>query len=829
MIYREADLDAIDDRWTLDLGLGLGLFSDVAIDARLPLITQQSGIGIGGGLAAVSAGDLRLRGKWRLLERELNRPFGLALQGAIYVPTGDREGFSSDGLVRFEPRVVADVALGRVLLMANLGYQVRPKRVVAEYRHDDAVRWGLAARMPLSHGFDMEGALFGEHLMFPADVDGVSAWNRFGHPVEALGGFGWNFRGMRASIAAGAGVTRGVGAPAYRVVFGLGYAPFGQEDVLAGRTVIARDFDGDGFAGDADRCPYEPETFDGFEDHDGCPDLDDDGDGIADLVDLCPTQPGIAAKAGCPAIDTDGDGLDDAADACPTLPGSRDADGCPEPRDSEQWRSRFAVMTAGECEPDDAECTPSTRDVEEPFPEAVFFPTGQSRFKPDEHPLLERLANKMLEDRSIVMLYVEGHTDSIGDAEFNQELSRSRAQTVYDVLIRRGVEAQRLEVRPYGESRPIASNDTAQGRTRNRRVAFQMVVRHRGRDLEVQNVSSRVEIPTLTMADFDFDRRKLVGFRPPRFVEGTLLRAPDGWRCSLGSEAPRAELTLLTVGPPVVQGMRYPGWSSLQRLLCRHGRDTVAFDIEVEIPPFGVRGVFADAVQLTTQRPTHVDLRFAGRTIPLEVDAAGYRVDQVAVSADVLRLRLLADAAQPEARSVKLGVGDRVLLNVPLLEPVDGLDIEPLPTQRRFIEIGGGATALVAGQMFASPGQLGTTALPALRFTARAIATNWFSVGGVVDVGGLFGPDPILFTPSFGGEAVFHLPTQLFRPFVSTGVQAFFPGLDAARPAWDNAVGIDWEPAVGAGLRASFRATVITDDGTIVWLPGGFLGTFGTF
>lgn len=830
VVFRQPSLlEAVDNRWTLDLGMGLGLFGDLQLDARMPLVTTQSGVGIGNDLSAISAGDLRLRGKWRLLERTLANPVGFAIQGALYVPTGDRDGFTTDGVARFEPRIIVDAELGPVVVLVNAGYQIRAKRFIGAYRHDDIFRWGLGARLPLGGGFDVQGNLFGEHSFMPANVDGGNTPNKFAHPLEALGGFGWNFRGFRVSAAGGAGVTRGVGAPAYRVVFGLGYTPFKEDDELAGRTVIAHDFDDDGFAGDADQCPYSAETFDGFEDLDGCPDDDDDGDMVADIVDLCPMEPGLPAKSGCPAVDRDADGIDDGADACPTIPGSATGDGCPESRESEQWRSRFAVMSAGDCDPEDRDCTPSTNDRIEEFPEAVFFGTGRDRFRPIEHPLLERVAARMRDDPTIVKLVIEGHTDSVGDAEYNKELSRGRAATVKEVMIRRGVDPERLEVEAHGEEQPIDSNETPDGRARNRRVSFRMVVRRRGKEEQIQDVASEVELPTLTIADFEFDRRMLVGFRPPRFVEGATLRAPEDWKCSIGSEEPRQEILLMTAGPPVVQGLRYPGWTTEHRLTCRKFRSVIAFDIEVEIPPFGVRGVWSRGVQLTSRRPTEIELRFAGRAMPLDVGIDGYRLkEKITVSADVLRVRLRPTGGATPS-SARLRSADRVLLNVPLLPARDDIDVEPIPPQRRFIEIGGGPTVLAAGRAFTTPGQISGTALGSMRFTARALATNWFSVGGVLDIGAALGPDPLLFAPAVGGEAVFHLPTSLVRPFVSTGVQALLLGLDDARPAWDNTIGLDYEPASGAGLRAAFRATVVTSTGEVLLLPGAFLGTYGTF
>lgn len=101
------------------------------------------------------------------------------------------------------------------------------------------------------------------------------------------------------------------------------------------------DNDGDGIPDRHDDCPDEAEDFDGYQDHDGCPDPDNDGDGIPDVIDQCPDEPetfnGYKDRDGCPdeIVDSDGDGIPDEDDLCPDSPedldGFQDHDGCPDP------------------------------------------------------------------------------------------------------------------------------------------------------------------------------------------------------------------------------------------------------------------------------------------------------------------------------------------------------------------------------------------------------------------------------------------------------------------------------------------------------------------
>jgi OOP family OmpA-OmpF porin len=90
------------------------------------------------------------------------------------------------------------------------------------------------------------------------------------------------------------------------------------------------DKDGDGINDPQDKCPDEPEDKDGFEDQDGCPDLDNDKDGIPDGQDKCPNDLGPAENMGCPDTDKDKDGLNDRLDKCPDQAGPADNGGCPD-------------------------------------------------------------------------------------------------------------------------------------------------------------------------------------------------------------------------------------------------------------------------------------------------------------------------------------------------------------------------------------------------------------------------------------------------------------------------------------------------------------------
>ena len=104
--------------------------------------------------------------------------------------------------------------------------------------------------------------------------------------------------------------------------------------------------------------------------------------------------------------------------------------------------------------------------------EAVYFDSGKATIQGRSNPVLNDVAAVLEAHPEIEKVVVEGHTDSVGGKKKNQELSQARAESVRDYLVRRGVAAQRIEAKGFGSSRPVATNLTAPGRERNRRVEF---------------------------------------------------------------------------------------------------------------------------------------------------------------------------------------------------------------------------------------------------------------------------------------------------------------------------------------------------------------------
>ncbi len=227
------------------------------------------------------------------------------------------------------------------------------------------------------------------------------------------------------------------------------------------------DSDGDGVIDEKDKCPNTPAGR--KVNADGC-ELDSDGDGVIDALDKCPGTPaGRKVNADGCEFDSDGDGVVDALDKCPGTPAGRkvNADGCELDSDgdgivdgNDKCPTVFAKTADG--------CPPAL------VLHGVNFDNSEAVLRLDAYPILDE-AVKGLKVWGDVNVEVAGYTDSVGTDEYNMDLSQRRAEAVRAYLIGKGVAADRLIAKGYGESQPVADNDSEEGRFKNRRVELSPV------------------------------------------------------------------------------------------------------------------------------------------------------------------------------------------------------------------------------------------------------------------------------------------------------------------------------------------------------------------
>jgi OmpA-OmpF porin, OOP family len=173
----------------------------------------------------------------------------------------------------------------------------------------------------------------------------------------------------------------------------------------------------------------------------GCS-MDSDNDGVSDDIDRCPDMAGVVALKGCP--DTDGDGIADMDDKCPNDKGTSANNGCPEITKADIVKITYIGSK-------------------------LFFENNSDKLKVASLSQLDELT-LILNKYQGAKLTIEGHTDSVGADEFNMNLSQKRSDSVKQYLMSKGIEEARLVAVGFGETKPVATNNTALGKAKNRRV-----------------------------------------------------------------------------------------------------------------------------------------------------------------------------------------------------------------------------------------------------------------------------------------------------------------------------------------------------------------------
>jgi len=222
---------------------------------------------------------------------------------------------------------------------------------------------------------------------------------------------------------------------------------------VAGLTSLkgCPDTDGDGVADKNDKCPDTPKGW--KVDASGCP-LDQDKDGITDALDKCPDTPALVAvdKNGCP-LDRDGDGVPDYMDNCPDVAGTKENKGCP-------------VIEAA------AEEIMLAPDM---LVDPVYFGYDRASYLSGEKKKIDKLV-KILKSNDKLKVNLTGNADSKGTEEYNMALTEKRIDSVVKTIQSSGIPEDRIsKEKALGETKPAATNDTAEGRALNRRVTFEVI------------------------------------------------------------------------------------------------------------------------------------------------------------------------------------------------------------------------------------------------------------------------------------------------------------------------------------------------------------------
>ncbi|MDI9337216.1 MAG: OmpA family protein [Alphaproteobacteria bacterium] len=232
------------------------------------------------------------------------------------------------------------------------------------------------------------------------------------------------------------------------------------------------DKDKDGILDTADMCPTTP----GLKRYKGCPIPDTDGDGINDEIDKCPTVKGLKKFRGCPPPDTDMDGIIDAEDSCPYQKGIARYFGCPPPDKDHDSVS------------DDDDLCPDVPGLKSNYgcPDynlellkignRFYFETAKFSLLAATKTKLINIIKK-LEGIPNVSILLEGNTDTVGNYNYNLNLSYQRANSVKNFLTQKSkLSVKNIVVKGYSYTKPIASNLLKDGRALNRRVDLSIII-----------------------------------------------------------------------------------------------------------------------------------------------------------------------------------------------------------------------------------------------------------------------------------------------------------------------------------------------------------------
>lgn len=442
-------------------------------------------------------GDVRVAGVVQLVDIDTDG-IGVAVVPQLSLPTGTPARYTGAGSVA--GGITGSFAvrpIDALVLNANLGVSAARASDLGELSFGSGLTGGFGAAYtvadPVAVGVEFDGLI--------GLTGGVGPYNK--NPVEAhlYGTYGTG-GGLVGTLGLGTGLVAGLGAPDIRVIAGVAYHRPGVPPV--------QDVDADGIFDDVDACVDVAEDKDGFEDTDGCPDLDNDKDGVADAADACRADPedvdGFEDADGCPDPDNDKDGVADADDACPVVAGTVAAHGCPD-RDGDtlidsvdQCPDAAGPAATSGCPDRDGDLVPEPRDQCPDVPrdpredptrsdgcpkkvivtasgitilDKVFFDASKTTIKKQSYALLDMVAQTLNANPDLTLVEVAGHTDSDGNDAVNLKLSQGRAEAVVKYLVTTGkVAASRLTAKGYGELKPIDTNATADGKGNNRRVEF---------------------------------------------------------------------------------------------------------------------------------------------------------------------------------------------------------------------------------------------------------------------------------------------------------------------------------------------------------------------
>jgi OOP family OmpA-OmpF porin len=469
------------------LDLALTLKDLLAFSVEFPVALYQNGTAAHGiSAGGVAAGDPRVGAMVRLYGDPLRDAFSVHAGVQLWVPITGSGSHTGDSTVRFAPRVVLAGLVDRFMwsFLTEVMYRKQASIGTLPKGAGNSVGTELHFGGALAYADLARHFAVGPEAVMATVIAGGSAFARDYTSLEVLLGAQYKIESRwLVGLAGGLGALREPGTPDGRVILRLAYAPEQKREPEA----VESDRDHDGIIDKLDQCPdvHHGPTPDPRQP--GCPRPDRDKDGVFDDEDACVDAAGPRTDDketnGCPPPpDRDGDGVLDRDDVCPdTAAGEHpdsDRNGCPlEDRDHDgvfDKDDQCVDVPQGEHPHPVKTGCPTVKD-DNIVVDPIFFKTNKDILLPESIPVLQSVADIMTAHPEFERISIEGHTDDRGTPHRNLDLSARRAKTVRKWLAAHGIAASRLESHGYGQSRPIADNDSDEGRAKNRRVQFVII------------------------------------------------------------------------------------------------------------------------------------------------------------------------------------------------------------------------------------------------------------------------------------------------------------------------------------------------------------------
>ncbi|MDB4935560.1 MAG: putative internalin [Labilithrix sp.] len=467
---------------------------------------------------------LALHGKLRILRVE--KGFGLAVSTQVGVPVSDApRDAGADPSVWVWPQIIGEKrfgSIGQFKIGFNAGVRVHsPSDTTITlkdglFKDGNRVTYGAGLAYRILEPVDLVADTYATYLLSGDAASAVKPSN------EVVGGLKiFVERNSYLMLGAGPRYTSGFEAADFRAFVGFIFEP------------SIGDRDGDGIKDDVDKCPDEPEDFDGFQDQDGCPEPDNDNDGILDKDDRCPNEPedrdGDQDEDGCPEGsdgDRDGDGIPDKLDKCPDDPedkdGFQDKDGCPDPDNDQDGIPDKKDLCPNDPEDkdgfEDKDGCPDPDNDKDQIPDVVDkcpnepetyngyqdedgcpdkgnviiddknivilkkikFKTASAEILPESNEILDAVATTVIHHPEFTLVEIAGHADERATDEYNLKLTQDRVNSVMNALIQRKVPKDHLRSKGYGEFCPEDPGHNEEAWEKNRRVEFKIVKQNTG-------------------------------------------------------------------------------------------------------------------------------------------------------------------------------------------------------------------------------------------------------------------------------------------------------------------------------------------------------------